>query len=102
MTEVIHCPVSPLPAGSTSVTGSLQASDTSGLTDLSLSITITGNGVDSTLSAPVEGSTAATTGSIPVLIELTTAIPAGTYDVAVTLMESGAASNSLSATVVVQ
>jgi hypothetical protein len=93
---------SPLAAGSTTVSGSLQASDMSGLTDLSLSITIKGPGVDSTLSAPVEGSTTETAGTIPVVIELSTAIPAGTYDVAVTLMESGEASNSLSATVVVQ
>jgi hypothetical protein len=94
---------SPVAAGSMTVSGTMQATDTGGLTDLSLSITISGSGVDSTLTAPVEGgSTTETAASIPVLIELSTAIPAGTYEVAVTLMESGVASNQLMASVVVQ
>jgi hypothetical protein len=94
---------SPLPAGSTTVTGSLSATDTAGLTDLTLKITITGDGVSSSLTAPVEGGAATeTAATIPVEIELTTAIPAGTYQVEVTLMESGESSNALSTSVVVQ
>jgi len=100
---------SPLAAGAMTLTGSLQASGTSGLTDPYLSYTITfsgaASGSEATFTLPVTnvtGSTLYTSGSIPVIADLSFTLPAGTSTVAVTLMGTGEASNSLSATVVVQ
>jgi hypothetical protein len=95
---------SPLAAGSSSVTGSLDITDSAGLAGLVLDLVVTGNGVDLPITSPtVAGaSSSVRAGTIPVSITLSQAIPAGTYDVSITATAGGATSNSLSTTVVVQ
>ena len=95
---------SPLPAGTTTVSGNLDVTDTGGLGDVTLTIGISGNGVAQPLPpSPVQGgSSTVTTAMIPMSLTLSTAIPAGTYEVTVTLTDDGVTSNQLSAQLVVQ
>jgi hypothetical protein len=93
----------PVAAGSTTLSGSLQVTDPSGLAGLTLNITLSGGGTSSTLSQAVENATSSvTTATVPVTIILEGAPPAGTYQVTVTADEGGGDSNSLSATLTIQ
>jgi hypothetical protein len=94
---------SPVAAGTTVISGQVDVVDVSGLADVTVDMTITGNGVDLQISNAVMGGSAALTeATVPLEIEVSTAIPAGTYDVTLTLSEGGVKSNAEMTTVVVQ
>jgi len=94
---------SPVSAGTTTLNGSLDITDTEGLADVTLNITLSGGGATSTLSQPFTGGSASETAATSTIeLILGAAPPAGTYDVTVTATEGGETSNSLSATVTVQ
>jgi hypothetical protein len=94
---------SPIKTTASAITGSVHAADPVGLTGLSANVTITSPELDSMFSVPISGGTVSETAqTIPLLVELESTIPAGTYHVTITLTESGATSNSLESTVVVQ
>jgi hypothetical protein len=93
---------SPLPPGATTANGSLHVTDPSGLGDLAATLTLSGGGVAHTLHIPIPGGTTGETSAvIPIVLELSTAIPPGAYQVEVTLNEGDATSNALSAPMVV-
>jgi len=95
--------MSPVPAGTTLITGNVSVEDTSGLADVTVDMTITGNGVDLPISSPVPGGSAALTSAmVPLEVEVSAAIPAGSYNVTLTLSEDGVKSNVLTTTVVMQ
>jgi hypothetical protein len=95
--------MSPLAAGTTVVSGNVSVEDASGLADLTVDMTITGNGIDLPITAPVMGASATVTSAmVPLELEVSAAIPAGTYDVTLTLSEGGVKSNVLTTTVVVE
>jgi hypothetical protein len=94
---------SPISSTASSITGSVHVADPAGLSGLSVNVTITSAELDTSFSTAVTGSTTNETAqTIPLLVELESAIPAGTYHVAITLAENGVTSNSLESTVVVQ
>ncbi len=91
---------SPVAAGTTSLSGSLDITDTEGLADVTLTITLSGGGATSTISQEVSGGTASeTAATVPLTLELSTAPPAATYTVTVKASEDG---GGLSSTVIVQ
>jgi len=93
---------SPVTTTTTVISGSVVATDTTGLSGLSITLDVTGP-ISATLTAPVSGgSTSETSGTVPIVIELSQGLPAGSYQVALTLTADGEASNSLDATLVVQ
>jgi hypothetical protein len=94
---------SPVPAGTTVISGQVSVEDPSGLADVTVDMTITGNGVDLPISnAVMGGSAAVTAATVPLEVAVSTAIPAGSYNVTLTLSEAGVKSNVLTTTVVVQ
>jgi hypothetical protein len=94
---------SPVSTTASSISGSVDISDPGGLSDLSANFTIHGAGLDTSFSASVSGSAGNETAqTLPLLVELASAIPAGSYEVSITLTEGGATSNALTTTVVVQ
>ncbi len=94
---------SPVAAGSTTLSGSIQVADPSGLSDITLNITLSGGGATSTLSQMVAGGTATeTSATVPITLILSSAPPAGSYDVTITATENGETSSSLSAMLTVQ
>jgi hypothetical protein len=93
---------SSIAAGTASVTGSLLVSDPEGLAGLTMNVTISGGGFNNTASTPVSGGSASeTTATLQQEFQLT-GVPAGTYEVSISVTETGETSNSLSATVVVE
>lgn len=93
---------SPVAATASTISGSVYVADPAGLTDLMADLVITGP-LSTTLSVPVSGGGVAVTGAmVPLELILGSAIPAGTYQVSITMSEGGETSNSLATTVVVQ
>jgi hypothetical protein len=89
-------------AGTTMVTGSVVVSDTGGLGDFTMSMTISGTGFSQTLMIPGPSAATETTATVEPEIVLSASTPAGTYKVTITVSEDGATSNALSATVVLE
>ena len=91
---------SPIAAGA-AITCTVDAVDTAGLEGLTADFTLSTKGQPlGTLSAPVQGGTAATQALIT--LGVLTTIPAGTYDVVLTLSEGSAKSNPLTGSFVIQ
>jgi hypothetical protein len=98
--------MSPIAENTTTVTGSVEISDTSGLGgDLTMSISISGAGVPNETLPPLMipgGSSSETIGTIPLTLKLSAAIPAGSYTISITVSDNGVTSTPLTAPLVVQ
>src|ERR1700722_512882 len=94
--------MSPVAAGA-AVSGQIDATDTAGLSNLTLNLTLSEGGQTlGTISNAVSGGSSADNATIPFLVELSLATPAGAYSLTVTLSEDGATSNALSGSLVIQ